>query len=124
MTPEIFTGIPYHQRIEYRKALHIMNREPKDPRKLDLIIDEICKYFELDVERFKAGGRLQKYAHGRFYYFYMCRLLTDEPLMAIGSKVGRNHTSVLHGIKQVENWSEYEKQVRKNIDELTKRITR
>jgi len=61
----------------------------------------------------KDPSRRREVAEARFIYFDMCRRYSDDrSLKAIGISVGRDHASVLHGIKVCKNQNEYDKEFR------------
>lgn len=61
----------------------------------------------------KDPSRRRDIAEARFIYFDMCRRYSDDrSLKAIGKSVGRDHASVLHGIKVCNNQNEYDKEFR------------
>lgn len=48
-------------------------------------------------------NRTQKKVFARYIYLYMVKARTQQTLKEIGSEFGFDHTSVLHGINQVNN---------------------
>lgn len=48
-------------------------------------------------------SRKREYVYCRAIYFKLCRTLTKSTLGAIGRSVGRDHASVLHGVKTYDN---------------------
>ena len=55
---------------------------------------------------------------------YLSRILTNRPLKEIGEAFGgRDHGTVIHACKTVENLMEQDESVRRNVDYLTKQIT-
>jgi len=43
--------------------------------------------------------RLRKYVYARAIYFKLCKEFTHSTLSEIGKSVGRDHASVIHGLK-------------------------
>ena len=54
-------------------------------------------------------SRIQKFVYTRAMYFYLCREYTLFSLKEIGESIGKNHATVIHGIKLFNDWiSEHE----------------
>jgi hypothetical protein len=47
------------------------------------------------------GNRKRDYSDARAMYYKICRDMTNETVQAIGVEVGRDHATVVHGIKNV-----------------------
>ncbi len=57
-----------------------------------------------------AKTRKRDIVYTRAVYFKLCRVHTQQPLSDIGKPVGRDHATVLHGLKLFDNvLVEYEK---------------
>jgi chromosomal replication initiator protein len=55
---------------------------------------------------------------------YFSKRMTKASLASIGSQIGnRDHATVLHACKTVDNMLETDKQFRKFIEEITKKLT-
>ncbi|QDP56648.1 MAG: putative bacterial DnaA helix-turn-helix protein [Prokaryotic dsDNA virus sp.] len=54
-------------------------------------------------------SRIQKFVYTRAMYFALCREYTLFGLAEIGKSIGKNHATVLHGVKLFNDWiSEHE----------------
>jgi len=70
------------------------------------MLSVVCRVFELSREELTEGVR-KKYIMARFFYFYLCRSnAKGYSLQYVGSLVGKDHATVLYGIRQVENYLE------------------
>lgn len=65
-------------------------------------LKNIYKYVnkKLDID-IKEDTRKRKYAEGRALYYGLAKSLTKETLGTIGNYLGRDHTTVIHGIKNI-----------------------
>jgi chromosomal replication initiator protein len=55
---------------------------------------------------------------------YFSKRMTKASLASIGSQIGnRDHATVLHACKTVDNMLETDKQFRKFVEEITKKLT-
>jgi chromosomal replication initiator protein len=61
-------------------------------------------YFNLSRDDMKARRRTADVAHARLIGYYLCKKLTLRSLPEIGRFFGgRDHTTVLHGIRKIEH---------------------
>ena len=76
-------------------------------------------------ERFINGkSRRKEIALGRQVIMYLSRELTNLPLSAIGKQIGRrDHSTVVHACKNVENKMDNDAVFRKRVDELMNKIS-
>tara|TARA_R110000772_G_scaffold36098_4_gene86664 strand:+ start:13541 stop:14101 length:561 start_codon:yes stop_codon:yes gene_type:complete len=63
---------------------------------LELILKACEQVTQLDL---KKKTREQEYVFGRSFYYYMAREKTNYSLQKIADLVGRNHATVVHGLK-------------------------
>jgi len=55
---------------------------------------------------------------------FFAKRMTKSSLASIGSQIGhRDHATVLHACKTVDNLTETDRQFRKYVDDLTKKLT-
>lgn len=76
--------------------------------KLKPIIDKIEFFFEVSL---RDPKRRRKTAYARYIYFHTVRKMFEDQisLMDIGESVGRDHSTVIHGIRMVEQSEKYNK---------------
>jgi hypothetical protein len=68
--------------------------------KLVLDVQEIkIKVQQLAKLKLTRNTRLRRYVYARAIYFKLCKEFTHSTLVEIGNSVGRDHASVLHGLK-------------------------
>lgn len=92
--------------------------------KKELTIEEVkqkvCDHFHLKVSQLESTTRLQRIAYARQLAMYLANQLTDNSHMQIGRQIGnRNHSTVVHAIKQVNQMMNVEDRVREDVEELT-----
>jgi hypothetical protein len=69
-------------------------------KQLVLDVQEIkVKVQQLARLKLTRNTRLRRYVYPRAIYFKLCKEFTHSTLVEIGSSVGRDHASVLHGLK-------------------------
>ncbi len=91
---------------------------------IDYIQKVVSKYFEMDVSTLQSKTRKRHIVQARQLAMFFAKRMTKASLASIGSQIGsRDHATVLHACKTVDNLTETDKQFRKYVDELTKKLT-
>lgn len=102
---------------------HLLEQEPPKAIDLDEIIDAVCGYFELKRSDLTGTSRLKKFATPRHIAQYLARKLTPLSYPEIAQKFGgRDHTSVLHAVKKIEEACGKDENMKNLIAYLTKKI--
>jgi len=86
----------------------------------NILIKEIVeKYYQLDITKLT---RKREYVEARAVYYNLVRDNTRMSLSAIGKSMGKDHSTVLHFIKQLKDWVTYDKQIQKDYEILTEEV--
>ena len=108
-------------------AKQIVNKFIKNTKKevsIDYIQKVVSKYFEMDVSTLQSKTRKRHIVQARQLAMYFAKRLTKASLASIGSQIGsRDHATVLHACKTVNNLTETDRQFRTYVEELTKKLT-
>lgn len=78
---------------------------PNKPKEItpQLIIDVVCEHFHITQEQMVSKSRSNEIARPRQIAMYLSKSMTDTSLDSIGSLLGgRDHSTVIHGIKKIE----------------------
>ncbi len=87
------------------------------------IIREVSKYFSIPINTLIGSKRSQYIAHARQIGMYICRDLTSDSLPAIGKAFGnRDHATVIYAISKINELISRDKEVYKQIQEITNRV--
>lgn len=90
---------------------------------IDLIQEVVSNYFDLDVETLKSKTRKRHIVQARQISMYFAKKYTKASLASIGSHTGkRDHSTVLHACKTVDNLSSTDKKFKTYVDELQKKL--
>ena len=90
---------------------------------VELIEEEVCKYFDLDPELIHSKSKKQEISQARQIAMYLSRKYTDKSYSNIGEMIGkRDHATVLHACKTVGNWIETDKKFKTCIQEIEQLI--
>ncbi len=118
-----------YNRKEFTLSLtkQIVDKFVKNTKKevsIDYIQKVISKYFEMDVTTLQSKTRKRHIVQARQLAMYFSKRMTKASLASIGSQIGnRDHATVLHACKTVDNMLETDKQFRKFVEEITKKLT-
>ena len=107
----------------------IINPNVKNVITIDSIIDVVASHYELSIDQICSANRSSNVADPRQIAMYLCKQLTPASLKEIAAKLGKkDHSTILHGIKKIEEDLEAEKKANKNdlsnkLDVITKLIS-
>jgi len=91
---------------------------------IDYIQKVVSDYFQMDVETLQSKTRKRHIVQARQIAMYFSKKLTKASLASIGSQIGkRDHSTVLHACKTVDNLSSTDRQFRKYVEDLNKKLT-
>ena len=96
--------------------------------KKEISIDQIQKvvsdYFQMDVSTLQSKTRKRHIVQARQLAMFFSKKFTKASLASIGTKIGhRDHATVLHACKTVDNLAFTDKQFRKYVEDLDKKFT-
>jgi chromosomal replication initiator protein len=123
------------------QALHSLSRQPMDVSLAESVLKDLlahddgaevtaatiiaqtASYFGLTVDQITGGARTRVLVTARQIAMYLCRELTDMPLIRIGEEFGgRDHTTVMHANKKISELMKERRAIFNQVTELTARI--
>jgi chromosomal replication initiator protein len=115
-----------HKDITIELAKKIVENYVKNTKR-EISIDQIQKvvsdYFQMDVETLQSKTRKRHIVQARQLAMYFSKKMTKASLASIGSKIGkRDHATVLHACKTVDNLASTDKQFHKYVEDLRKKL--
>ncbi|MBT8264975.1 MAG: chromosomal replication initiator protein DnaA [Bacteroidia bacterium] len=91
---------------------------------IDYIQKVVSDYFQMDVETLQSKTRKRHIVQARQLAMFFAKKFTKASLASIGSQIGkRDHATVLHACKTVDNLSSTDKQFRKYVEDLSKKLS-
>ena len=91
---------------------------------IDYIQKVVSEYFQMDVETLQSKTRKRHIVQARQLAMYFAKKFTKASLASIGTQIGkRDHATVLHACKTVDNLSFTDKQFRKYVEDLNKKLS-
>ena len=90
---------------------------------VDKIMNVVGQDYGVTIEGMKSRKRTRTLTVPRQVAMYLCRQLTDLPLVEIGQAFGgRDHTTVIHACDKIENEMTSDRSTRMRIEQLRTRI--
>jgi len=90
---------------------------------IDYIQKVVCNYFNIPLEQIQSKTRKREIVQARQVAMFFSKSLTKASLATIGSQIGgKDHATVLHACKTVNNLIETDKRFRIQIDEIEKKL--
>jgi hypothetical protein len=93
------------------------------PSRIKPVISAVAKYYGVSVGDLVSFRRTRDVVRPRQVAMYLARELTKQTFPAIGCVLDRNHTTVLHGCRQIATLRQQDPRLDAEIRELTKRLT-
>lgn len=119
-------SVIYEKEVDMELAKRVVSNAIKVQERqisVELIEEEVCKYFDLELEIIQSKSKKQEISQARQIAMYLSRKYTDKSYSNIGELIGkRDHATVLHACKTVGNWIETDKKFRSTIQELEQLI--
>jgi chromosomal replication initiator protein len=91
---------------------------------IDYIQKVVCDYFDMPIDLIKSKTRKREIVQARQLTMYFAKQLTKNSLATIGAQCGnKDHATVLHACRTVNNLAETDKRFRTYVDDLRKKLT-
>jgi chromosomal replication initiator protein len=106
-----------------RKIVENYVKNTKREISIDQIQQVVSDYFSMDVETLQSKTRKRHIVQARQLAMYFSKKLTKASLASIGTQIGkRDHATVLHACKTVDNLASTDKQFNKYVEDLHKKL--
>lgn len=91
---------------------------------IDYIQKVVSDYFQMDVNTLQSKTRKRHIVQARQLAMFFAKKFTKASLASIGSQIGkRDHATVLHACKTVDNLTTTDKQFRKYVEDISKKLS-
>ncbi len=99
-------------------------KQTKKEISIDYIQKIVSDYFQMEVSTLQSKTRKRHIVQARQLAMFFAKKFTKASLASIGSQIGkRDHATVLHACKTVNNLSSTDKQFKKYVEDLHKKLT-
>lgn len=96
-----------------------------DKRKYALILDEICKHFEVTMEELEKPSHEFRFVEARNFAFHFTKKYTKLSLASMAFPFNRDHAVAIHGLRTLDNLIETKYNgIGLHMEKLTKVISR
>lgn len=107
-----------------RLLADLLHEEASSKVTVDQIQKKVSDYYQIRFSELIGRRRTSNIVFPRQVAMYISRTLTSDPLKAIGDAFGgRDHGTVIHACKQVENMMEQDGSVKRAVDYLIKQLS-
>ncbi|WP_316176175.1 helix-turn-helix domain-containing protein [Bradyrhizobium sp. SZCCHNRI1073] len=117
---------------ELRRARFVMDEQKKyiaklagvaasTTPKLEEIFSTVCKYYDVSADAMRGNGRTYPLYHYRQVYYYLAREYSHS-LTQTGLYIRKDHTSVLHGTRKIEEMLKTDLQLEIDLKEIRQKI--
>ena len=114
-----------HENKDLSKELN--NKFVKNNKKevsIEYIQKVVSDYFQMDIQTLQSKTRKRHIVQARQIAMYFAKKFTKASLASIGSQIGRrDHATVLHACKTVDNLSFTDKQFRTYVEDLNQKLS-
>jgi len=91
---------------------------------IDFIQKVVSDYFQLDLDTLQSKTRKRHVVQARQLAMFFAKKFTKASLANIGSQIGdRDHATVLHACKTVDNLVATDKQFKKFVEDIHKKLS-
>ncbi len=89
---------------------------------IDEIQKKVAEYFNISVKEMQSSRRARTVARPRQIAMYLAKLLTLRSLPEIGRKFDRDHTTVMHAVRKVEELIQEDQSVSESVESLRRSL--
>jgi len=108
---------------ECKRILKDFINDNKKSINVESIQNMVAVYFNLNIQEMLSPRRTRSLARPRQIAMYLAKQHTTNSLPEIGRKFSnRDHTTVIHAVKKIEELIKNDKEIKHNITEIKKRL--
>lgn len=106
-------------------ARSVMSNAVKSNRKpvnFELISRRVCDFYDIDIDMIFNKNRKREISDARQIIMYLAHKHAKMPSTAIANRLSRNHATILHGCRNVEERLAVDKKLRDDISKIEEEI--
>lgn len=106
--------------LELTRAVMKTSVKPKEEKiiNFDMIVDATAEYYGLNPDVIFSKSRIRDIADARMVAMYLGNKLTNLSLKAIGRKLNRTHTTIIHGVAAVKERMPFAKELSAAVEAI------
>jgi len=117
-----------NQDIDHRLVQDVVKErvgsQPTRDLSMEDVVRKVSVLFGIDEESLVGKSRKKEIVEARQTAMFLCRNILDSSLSSVGMYFGgRDHTTVMHAIKTIENKKTNKKNISENIAQITKELS-
>ncbi len=117
------TGNEITMDVAVHELQNMINPDKPQEITLQLIVEIVCDHFQISMDQILSKSRTSEIARTRMIAMYLAKTMTDASQDAIGAFLGgRDHSTVIHGIKKIETEIQENETMRNQIEVIKKKI--
>lgn len=124
LTRSITLNVPITTDLAREVMSHTVKIDKKKNINFDMIVEATAEFYKLNPDAIFSKSRVRDIADARHVIMYLCHKLTPLSSSAIGHKLNRKHTTVLHGISAIEDRLPFAKDIALAVDAIEKELQR
>ncbi|MCX6256473.1 MAG: chromosomal replication initiator protein DnaA [Bacteroidia bacterium] len=106
-----------------RELISKLIKNTKKEISIDYIQKIVCDFFNLSLEQLQSKTRKREIVQARQIAMYFSKNYTKSSLATIGTQIGvKDHATVLHACRTVNNLLETDRQFRQDVEEIEKKL--
>ncbi len=106
-----------------RNVIDKLVKNSKKEISVDYIQKIVCDYFNISPDQLHSKTRKREIVQARQIAMFFSKSLTKSSLASIGSQIGgKDHATVLHACKTVNNLMDTDKRFKQTIDNIEKKL--
>jgi chromosomal replication initiator protein len=106
-----------------REMIDKLIKNTKKEISIDYIQKVVCNYFSIPVDMLQSRTRKREIVQARQVAMFFSKNLTKSSLATIGSQIGgKDHATVLHACKTVNNLLDTDKHFKNQIEDIEKKL--
>ncbi len=97
---------------------------PDQPKQItvEMIIKIVCEHFNVPQTDIYSKKRSKDISQTRFIIMYLSRQMTDKTMKEIGQILNKDHSTIIHGLKEMDKKLTTDENLRKTVETLQKKI--
>jgi chromosomal replication initiator protein len=105
------------------KLINKLVKNSKRELSIEYISKVVCDYFNMPVDALQTKTRKREIVQARQIAMYFSKSLTKYSLASIGAQIGsKDHATVLHACKTVNNLKDTDKNFRQFVEDIEKKL--
>jgi chromosomal replication initiator protein len=90
---------------------------------IDIIAKVVCEYFKIDEKKIRDKTRKKEIVEARQISMFLSKTMTNSTLKMIGLHFGgRDHSTVIHAVNEIENQIKLNNKFKDQIDEIKNKV--